>query len=140
MAKKIKTHITINAPKERVWEILTDFEKYPDWNPFVKSLEGEVKEGGRIRIQLPGMTFRPTVLAFDPNTELRWLGHLGFKGLFDGEHKFYLTKNADGSTEFEHSEEFHGLLVGLFSGMLERDTRPGFEAMNQKLKELAEAY
>ena len=38
MTKQIKTSIHINATKEKVWEILMDFEKYPEWNPFIKSI------------------------------------------------------------------------------------------------------
>ena len=40
MAKEIKTEILINAAPEKVWSILTNFEKYPDWNPFIKSING----------------------------------------------------------------------------------------------------
>ena len=36
--RQISTEIEINAPVETVWSILTDFDKYPDWNPFVKSV------------------------------------------------------------------------------------------------------
>ena len=40
---------------------------------------------------------------------------------------------------FVQREEFRGLLVPLFSRSLDTDTRRGFEAMNQALKERAEA-
>ena len=45
MAKEIKTEILINATPEKVWTILTNFDNYPNWNPFIKSIKGEVKVG-----------------------------------------------------------------------------------------------
>ena len=36
--KEIKTEIIINSKPEKVWNILTNFEKYPEWNPFIKSI------------------------------------------------------------------------------------------------------
>lgn len=138
MAKQINTSIHIKANPEIVWGILTDFEKYPDWNPFIHSVKGEVKVGNRIKIKLPGMTFKPRVLTMDKNRELKWLGHLFFKGLFDGEHKFLLTKNTDGTTHFEHSETFKGVLLNLFSKKLDKDTKAGFKLMNEQLKKRAE--
>ena len=38
MAKEIKTEILINATPEKVWSILTSFDNYPNWNPFIKSI------------------------------------------------------------------------------------------------------
>jgi len=49
MAKQIKTSITINASKESVWKILMDFENYPEWNSFIKSVSGDVKVGNQIQ-------------------------------------------------------------------------------------------
>lgn len=139
MAKKqIKTSIIINATPQRVWSILTDFEKYPNWNPFLTSLEGDVKVGNTIKVNAGGMNFKPTVLAFEPNKELRWLGKLLFSGVFDGEHIFIIEDNGDGTVTFRQDENFNGFLVGPFANKLDNDTKPGFEAMNQKLKELAE--
>ena len=138
MAKQIKTSITINASKERIWEILMDFENYPEWNTFIKSVFGKVEVGKQIRIELQGMTFKPVVLVLNDNTELRWLGHFWFKGLFDGEHRFYLTDNGNGTTNFEQSEKFSGILVKLFSKSLDKDTKIGFEKMNKELKLRAE--
>jgi len=140
MAKQIKTSITINASKERVWEVLTDFENYPQWNSFIKSVSGNVQVGNQIVIKLQGMTFKPIVLTFKENTELKWLGHLWFKGLFDGEHTFKLTDNGNGTTKFEQSEDFSGILVKLFSKSLDKDTKKGFEQMNKELKLRAEKH
>lgn len=143
MSKEIKTEIIIHATPEKIWSILTNFSDYPNWNPFIKSIQGEVKTGNRItaRIEPPdaqGMTFKPKVLSFEKNKKFSWLGHLLFKGLFDGEHTFELFDNGNGTTTFVQSEKFGGILVPLFKKMLDNNTKSGFEAMNSKLKELAE--
>jgi hypothetical protein len=143
MAKEIKTEILINARPEKVWSIVTDFGNYPNWNPFIKSIKGEVKVGNKItaRIEPPeanGMTFKPRILVFETNKELTWLGHLLFPGLFDGEHKFELVDNGNGTTTFRQSEKFRGVLVPLFKKLLDKNTVMGFEEMNRKLRELAE--
>lgn len=138
MKKEITTSITIMAKREKVWNILTDYKAYPEWNPFISSLTGNVAVGNIIKIQLQGFTFSPKVLTYTENTELSWLGHLGIKGLFDGMHIFSLQEQTDGTTLFKQSEHFRGLLVPLFSKRLDTDTKKGFEQMNQALKERAE--
>lgn len=143
MAKEISTEIRIHATPDKVWAILTDFENYPNWNPFIKSIKGEVAVGKKIvaRLEPPkasGMTFHPKVLAYDKNKEFRWIGHLLIPGLFDGEHHFELIDNGDSTTTFRQSEKFKGILVPFFKNMLENNTKEGFKLMNEKLKVLAE--
>ena len=137
--KEIHTEIEINAPAEKVWKVLTDFAAYPEWNPFVRRGEGEVRVGARLHVYIQpsggkGMSFRPTVLVADPNRELRWLGHLWVRGLFDGEHSFSIEPLVEGRVRFVQRERFGGLLLPLLSKMLDGDTRRGFEEMNQALK------
>ncbi|MDR2129275.1 MAG: SRPBCC domain-containing protein [Burkholderiaceae bacterium] len=141
--KDISAEITINATPDRVWEIFCAFDAYKDWNPFVKTITGEVRVGNQIAVAIQppgtaGMTFRPTILAFTQNQELRWLGHFVLPGLFDGEHAFQLLDNGDGNTLFRQSEICRGLLVPFLRKMLDENTVNGFRAMNAKLKELAE--
>ncbi len=143
MPHEITTTISIAAPAERVWSVLLDFARYPEWNPFVRSIVGAPSEGSviEVRIQSPGgraMTFRPVVLRNAAGRELRWKGTLVLPGIFDGEHYFRLAVDGAGSTELTHGERFAGLLVPLLRGALERDTRPGFEAMNRALKQRVE--
>ena len=144
MALEIKTEITIKARPQKVWGILTKFSEYPNWNSFIKSINGSVEVGNKItaRIEAPGskgMTFKPKILSFIDYKELSWLGHLLIPGLFDGKHKFELLDNGDGTTTFIQSELFNGLLVSMFKKQLNENTRNGFVEMNEKLKEIAES-
>lgn len=135
---EIKTTTTIAASPQRVWEVLTNFAEYPVWNPFITSLEGEPVVGNNIEVRAGGMDFKPEVLVYEAYKELRWVGKLLFKGLFDGEHSFQIIDNEDGTVTFQQNEQFSGALVSLFKGKLGTDTKSGFEQMNQKLKEIAE--
>ncbi|WP_222706985.1 SRPBCC domain-containing protein [Neolewinella aurantiaca] len=131
----IQTTIQLPAPPEKVWAVLTDFDSYPRWNPFVTRAEGDWAVGNTVAITAGGMDFKPKVLAFTPDRELRWKGKLLFNGIFDGEHYFLLTDNCDGTTELEHGECFTGLLVPAFRKKLETETKAGFEEMNLALLE-----
>lgn len=133
----IETIIEIDAAPARVWAVLTDLARMPSWNPFIRSISGEVAAGARLDVLLtpPGkaaMRFRPTVLAVQPERELRWLGHLFVSGLFDGEHYFLLEPILDNRTRFTQGENFSGILVGVLGGML-ATTQAGFESMNKAL-------
>lgn len=141
---EIKTQIRINATPDKVWAVLKDFENYPTWNSFIRSISGEPKVGNQITVSIfppegEKMTFKPTVLAFEQNKEFRWIGKLLFKGLFDGEHKFELIDNENGATIFNHSENFKGILVRFLRKQLENGTKKGFELMNENLKERVES-
>ena len=143
--KEIRTELVIQATPATVWGILTDFERYSSWNPFIKSISGKAQQNERLiaRIEPPGssgMTFKPRLLVVKVNQELRWLGHLIMPGLFDGEHIFELYENTDGSTTFVQRELFTGILVPLFKNMLDQNTLAGFTAMNRALKERAERF
>ena len=85
------------------------------------------------------MTFRPTVREASPSRELRWLGHLGVPGLFDGEHAFQLEPTGAGQTRLRQNEEFRGVLVHLLPNSLFDKTRRGFEEMNRALRTRAES-
>lgn len=141
--KHLETEVTIAAPPNVVWEILSDLDRYSEWNPFVIEAEGSLAVGSRleVRLQPPGgraTTFRPTVTVVEPERTFEWLGHLGVRGVFDGRHRFQLEPTAVG-TRLVQSEQFGGILVPVLSRSLDRSTRAGFEAMNHALKARAEA-
>ena len=138
----LRTEIDIDAPAARVWAVLTDFAAFPQWNPFIRYIDGILSPRLplTVRIQPPGgraLTFRPTVLRVEPERELAWRGRTLVAGIFDGEHVFTLDPRG-GGVRFIHAERFSGALVPLLRRSLETTTKQGFEAMNAALKARAE--
>jgi len=79
--REIRTEIEIEGTAQQVWDTLTDFESYSQWNSGFVKAAGRAKVGETLRItfsQKPGKTMdmHPTVLVADPGRELRWLGRL----------------------------------------------------------------
>ncbi len=143
MARRIDSAVEIAASPATVWRILTDFSAYPEWNPFIRAIQGEARLGARlsVSIQPPGgraMQFQPQVQEAQPQRVFSWLGRLLLPGLFDGRHEFRLEANA-GGTRLLHGESFSGVLVPLAWNSMQQPTRAGFEAMNRALKARAEA-
>jgi hypothetical protein len=141
--KRIETEITIQGTPEQVWSFLTDFRKYSEWNPFIRQASGEAKTGARLKMRLHPpdgrpMTIRPTVRVALPGRELRWLGHLGLPGLFDGEHLFQLESAGAGRMRFRQNEEFRGILVHLLPNSIFERTQRGFDEMNRALRAAVE--
>lgn len=141
--RNIETSIIIKSSAEKIWKVLTDFEKYQDWNPFIKNIEGQALEGSRIAntMQLEGQksqTFKPTILVLKDQKEFRWIGHLFVKGIFDGEHYFLLEQLENQTVKLIQGENFSGILSGPILKMIEKSTLDGFHAMNEALKKRAE--
>ena len=141
-SKQLSSEILINSSAGGVWELITCFEDFPNWNPFMRRAMGEIKVGARLEVFIQpsgtkGMTFRPTVLRVNENHELRWLGRLYLPWLFDGEHALIIEPISENSVKFVQLEKFTGLLVPFARNIL-RDTQRGFDEMNRTLKQLAE--
>jgi hypothetical protein len=137
--RELGSEIEIEAPADRVWQILTDFEQYPRWNPFLVSVTGEARQGVQLRARAGGMTFRPVVQRAVPGRELRWLGRLLLQGIFDGEHHFEIEPLSEQRVRFRQSEKFRGVLVPLLWPFIGGSTLRGFQAMNSALKQRAES-
>ncbi len=141
--KELKTEIEIYSSPAEIWRVLLDFEKYPEWNPFIKKIKGNPEPGTKIEVKIhpPGqrdMTFKPILLKVEENKELRWIGHLIFPGIFDGEHAFIIEPVDQSRIIFRQEEKFSGILVPVFWKSLYQHTRVGFIEMNQALKKRVE--
>lgn len=140
MKKQIHSEILIHCSPKKVWDLLMDFENYPKWNPFIRSIEGNLKLGEKLKVKISAdekssMKFNPIVMSLRENEEFSWLGKLGFKGIFDGLHKFEIVDLGAGKVLFKHSENFSGILIPFFDL---NSTQKGFEKMNKKMKQILE--
>ena len=109
----VSAQTRINAPVEKVWQVLTDFGGYRNWHPIL-TLESQARPlavGTLLRGQSSGGPAGRQPVAFtiarvqEPN-HLAWTG--GDPEVVAGRHSFQLERLADGTTEFIESEVFTG--------------------------------
>jgi hypothetical protein len=140
--KEIITEIIINASATKVWNVLMDFENYPEWNPFIISIEGSGEKGAsllnKIKIKEKISTFKPIVLANQKSEKFEWEGKLPL-GMFNGRHTFIIETLHDQQVKLIHKEKFTGWLSGLIFNQIQEDTRNGFIEMNRALKNKVES-
>ncbi|NUC71163.1 SRPBCC domain-containing protein [Haloterrigena sp. SYSU A558-1] len=141
--EEIELFEEIDAPPDVVWDVLLEFDSYPEWNPFVRAIEGTPAKGERLRVRIAppdarAVTFEPEVVVVEENHRLAWVGRLVVPFAFDGYHEVRLEPVADGErTRLLHRETFRGALVPL---LFDRESlERGFAAMNAAIKDRAES-
>jgi hypothetical protein len=141
--RRIESEIMVAAAPERVWQVLTEFTAYADWNPFLSWVSGEARPGLSLRAVAvpsrgPGLAFSALVTAATPARELTWTGKFLFLWLFHGHHYFLIEERPDGASLVRHGDVLGGILVPIIGWAMAAWMLPGFGRMNQALKTRAE--
>ena len=141
----IEHDIAIDASADEVWKVLTDFGSYPEWNPYIRFIEGdadgELEIGDTITIEITQENFaslrlQPTIARFKERRTLGWHGTILVPGFHETDHYFEIEPQPDGRSHLHHAEEFRGWLAGLMDAEEQRaPTRDAFRAMNEALAE-----
>ena len=129
--------LNIRSTTARIWRLLTDAKDFPRWNSTVTRVEGQIREGERLRVHVPGTNrvFTPRVSGMVPDERMTWTG--GFSPVFKGVRTFELRPCDDGSTEFVMEERFSGLMLPFVKGSMP-DFGPVFQRYACDLKHEAE--
>ena len=136
-SKAIDTKIKINASPCTVFDVLADFERYPEWNPYHIRVVGEPEVGAplEIRVSRPDgkVVDVPHVRVLEVKScrTLVWGG--GLRGVFRGEHRFDLEPVSENVTVLSHTERFDGVFIG-FADLPVDVLTQGYEQMNTALK------
>jgi hypothetical protein len=133
------TRTRIAAPATRVWSILTDLPRWPEWNSTVVSVEGTVALGQKVSVTVtanPKRAFPVTVSVLEAPSRMVWTGGMPL-GLFTGTRTFSLDEGS-GGTEFSMEEVYSGPLAGLVTRSIP-DLGPSFEEFARCLKTASEA-
>lgn len=140
---EIQSEILIDASKETVWEILTDFESYENWNPFIIKITGKAEPDATIQfvarmngIDLPIVA---RILSFEKNKRLSWGGpdNRLIKQMIGAEHYYIIEEINAKCCRFINGEKMSGLIPGVLWPVI-KNLKPAYEAMNQSLKLQAE--
>ena len=141
--KELRTQIDIEAPVAKVWDILTGFENWKNWNPIVNQVSGTATLGSKLTVTMKGKNgkdaqrYMPTITAIDKPKYFRWRAHMMASFMFTNDKVFELEEIPTG-TRIIHREEFSGILVPLFWSKLSSGALPMLKSMNEELKAIAE--
>ena len=142
---RVHTETEIAATKAQVWQVLADFGAYPDWNPLMIKVVGDVKPRGRMdwssRLNGEVRDYNARIDRVRPLQELSWTGPISGLGrtLFWGEHRFIIEDAPNGRVRLINTERFGGLMTIPLRAFLQRDVHAAYEATNRALKARAEA-
>ncbi len=109
-SRETSVSIQINADESIVWSLLTNASDYPRWNSTIVSLDGEIKEGEKIKLKSTldeKRTFKLKVKTYQPEQRLEW-------GDGKGSRIFLLTKS-DNGVVFTMTEKIGGLMFPMYA-------------------------
>ncbi|HVE13856.1 MAG TPA: SRPBCC domain-containing protein [Elusimicrobiota bacterium] len=139
----IEKQIDIDAAPEKTWAVLSDIDKWPEWNPFIHYAKGTLAVGNSLDVLVQPTGAKPIkgkgkVLVLEPGRRMVWVAKPFGAWILRGEHTFAVEPLPDGKSRFVQSETFTGILVPLLKGKFRRETEPGFLEMNAALKKRVE--
>ena len=138
-----RTEFEIDASDEQVWAVLTDFESYPDWNPSLPAISGELSEGSVVSLTLgipgrPNLKVKATLQEVTPKTRITWHGNVGGDWFFAGDREFAIQKLAEKKVRFTHVEDTTGVLAPVFAMLMGAAQQRSHDALNESLRDRAE--
>jgi hypothetical protein len=135
------TRTVIEAPREKVWRIVVGFDAYPEWNPYLRSVEGRPREGGTLDVHLEppggeGQDVSASVTVFRPPRKLQWRSRLLVPGLRDLEYEVIVEPLGPNRAQVVQRARYEGVLTVFVD---EAETRAGLLGMSRALKARAES-
>lgn len=139
--KEIKGSVLINAAAEKVWEKMTDFSSYPQWNPWIKSMTGELRVDNiyHVTAQPPGKgatSFKSKLVKIDEGKEMLFRGKV-MGGLVKDDHVFSVDPIDAGKCLFSQSVVFSGPMASLIGSTI-MASQKGLDDMNAAFKKQCE--
>jgi hypothetical protein len=143
VSQQIRTEIRIDAPPSRVWRVLTDFPRYPEWNPFILEVKGVVRQDAVVpyRFEFPRgirLWANARILRFAAEQELRWTAHFLSPCVFNGEHYFAIAQPSASQCLFQHGEVFTGVTLPIAWPVIRAYGQQIYGSLNEALKRRAE--
>ena len=142
MALVIEHDLAVAAPAERVWSVVCDLARYPEWNPFVVSCASTLAVGDPIfmRVRLVGFAQpqREQILEHDPGRRLCYgLAPSRFGALMSRRSHEVVALDPTHTRYVSHFA-LSGWLSPLVALLLGRRLRAGFTAMSTAIQARAE--
>jgi hypothetical protein len=136
-APTVRVELVIAAPPRAVWDVLVDFPRYPEWNPFTVGVETSGKVGDPVLLDVQlgerRLAMRERMRVHEPGRRIGWGLRILGGVLLDCTRVQELEDLGDGRTRYVCHESFRGLLVPLFFNRYREAMQRGFSATGEAL-------
>lgn len=132
-SKSVYIEAIIPSTPENVWQVLTDIDRYKEWNPAITLVQGSLKVGNKVtyyfqETESKGANITSEVIEITPYTHLNHKG--GVWGVITFDQHYYLEPHKLG-TKFIIHEEYTGIYVNFWD---ESHTYQQYKTMADALK------
>jgi hypothetical protein len=140
---KIEHRIGVRTPAPVIWEMISDINGWPAWNPLYPKAKGEVQFGAELELEvaLPGQApraIRPKIRDWTPDEQILWdLSMMG--GLLRSVRYIEIETLDNGNCIFSNGEIFQGPLMSFIPKQLRRAIKAGFTNFGETVRDRAEA-
>jgi hypothetical protein len=137
--------VDIDAPASVVWEVLTDFPRYGEWNSFCVGFETSGRLGDLVymQVRIPGtdtvIPVNETLIAWEPEQLLSWEQRPGADNKDAARRDQYLEADGPGRCRYFSTDQFLGLNADTIMRNHGAWVKQGFDACARDVKRRAEA-
>ena len=136
--KSVHSEIIINSTANKVWDVLSDTDKYPEWNPVMLLKEGSILEGQKVVYQFTQSADKQ----YDISTSVKKVstGKLlnqggGMSGVLSFDHRYFLEKMGNKTKLIIH-EDYRGIGVNFWNP---KPVQTAYEKLALAIKNRAES-
>jgi hypothetical protein len=143
MQRAVEHRTGVQAPAEILWEVISDFATWGDWNPVHPRIEGALRIGTPLNVEVvlgdaPGTVVEAVVQDWVPYEQLHWRTKR-LRGFVTAIRYLEIEKMGPANATFSNGELFVGALVRLVSRDERRRLRAAYARMGEAVRDRAEA-
>lgn len=140
---ELRTELSLEAPAERIWELLTDLKLYPQWNPLFQRATGKMSVGEKLELEvhLPDIDpfiVSPKIQSVEIRSGFCWKHTVLSVGFFTWKYCAELEILAPDRLKFIQRSSFGGILGPLFSLGMKTSVMDGLIRMNEAMRRWGE--
>lgn len=143
MSFVIEHNLEVDAPPELVWEVITDLDRYGQWNPFVHECRSTLKPGDPIHmvVQIGNGTRRQEEIIQDYREGEGFSYHMkpAPMGALSSFRTHRIAPGADAQTRYHSRFQLDGWLAPVVRGILGAKLEAGFGGMSRGVRDRAQA-
>jgi hypothetical protein len=139
MAVKIEHRVGVPAPSTVIWDVLSDLDRWGEWNPLYPEISGLLRIALKLRIKetfpgAPPKVITPTVIDWVPNAQIIW-GHAEVGGLVKRIRYIEIEQydETDTACILSNGEIYDGLLGPRVAKPIRKRLKHGFETLNHAI-------